>query len=151
MVLAGIRTALISDLPDLREVYRRSSLSNQGDRANLLAHDHLLEFSGDGVREGRTRVALDAHGSIVGFSTFLVAGDTIELEDLFVDPAWMRQGIGSALVVDVVASARARSFEELVVTANPHASAFYESMGFVAGVEVETRFYAAPRMHLAVS
>jgi GNAT superfamily N-acetyltransferase len=145
-----IRTAVVADLPRLHPVYRRSSLSNEGDRVNLLAHDDLLEFPGEGIGGGRTRVALDAHGSIIGFSTFLVGGDTMELEDLFVDPPWMRQGVGKALVVDLVAIARAHSLTQLEVTANPHAMAFYESLGFVAGRDVETRFYSAPRMHLAV-
>ncbi len=145
-----IRTAVVADLPRLRQVYRRSSLSNEGDRVNLLAHGDLLEFSGEGIGAERTRVALDAHSSIIGFSTFLVVGDTMELEDLFVDPPWMRQGVGKALVVDLVAIARAHSFAQLEVTANPHAMAFYEGLGFVAGREVDTRFYSAPRMHLTV-
>jgi ribosomal protein S18 acetylase RimI-like enzyme len=145
-----IRTAVVADLPRLRQVYRRSSLSNEGDRVNLLAHGDLLEFSGEGLGGERTRVALDAHGSIMGFSTFVVVGDTMEIEDLFVDPPWMRQGVGRALVVDLVAIARARSFTQLEVTANPHAMAFYQSLGFVAGRDVETRFYSAPRMHLTV-
>ena len=145
-----IRTAVVADLPRLRQVYRRSSLSNEGDRVNLLAHGDLLEFSGEGLGGGRTRVAVDEHGSIIGFSTFLVGGDSLELEDLFVDPPRMRQGVGRALVVDLVAIARARSFTQLEVTANPHAMAFYHSLGFVAGRDVETRFYSAPRMHLAV-
>jgi hypothetical protein len=34
----------------------------------------------------------------------------------------------------------------LEVTANPHAMAFYEHMGFVATHLVDTQFYPAPRM-----
>jgi GNAT superfamily N-acetyltransferase len=145
-----IRTAVVADLPRLRQVYRRSSMSNEGDRVNLLAHGDLLEFPGEGISTERTRVALDPHSAIIGFTTFLVGGGTMELEDLFVDPPWMRQGVGKALVVDLVAMARAHSLARLEVTANPHAMAFYESLGFVAGRDVETRFYPAPRMHLTV-
>jgi hypothetical protein len=36
------------------------------------------------------------------------------------------------------------------VTANHHALAFYEKVGFVADGEVETRFGAGLRMHLDV-
>ena len=46
-----------------------------------------------------------------------------ELEDLFVDPEFMRRGIGRALVRDAGAP--------LTVIANEHARAFYESLGFV--------------------
>ncbi|MGN6172171.1 MAG: GNAT family N-acetyltransferase, partial [Streptosporangiaceae bacterium] len=74
-----------------------------------------------------------------------------ELEDLFVDPEWMGQGAGRALVQDLVAIARQRGVRRIEVTANPHALAFYEKAGFVVGREVGTRFGPAPRMHLQVA
>jgi GNAT superfamily N-acetyltransferase len=144
-----IRDAGAGDLTALREVYRRSSLSNEGDRANLLAYPDMLEFAGDGVREGRTRAAV-ADGQVVGFASWLTAGDDLELEDLFVDPAWMRQGIGRALVLDLIAIARGRGTSRVEVTANPHALAFYQGVGFVVYAEVATTFGSAPRMQLEI-
>ena len=131
----------------LRDVFRRSSLSNDGDRPNLLAHPDVLELSDLAVREGRTRAAV-ADGGIVGFATWLSAGDVFELEDLFVAPERMRQGIGRALVLDLIAIARGRGVRRVEVTANQHALAFYAKAGFVAGHDIETRFGPAPRMHL---
>jgi GNAT superfamily N-acetyltransferase len=145
-----IRAAMISDRENLQMLYCRSSLSNDGDRDNLLSAPGVLALSDDGVREGRTRVALDTGGSIVGFATYRITGDTIELEDLFVDPPWMRHGVGRQLVLDVVTIARARSLAHLHVTTNPHAAAFSEDTGFVADRVVETRFSPAVRMHLEV-
>src|SRR5262249_56254402 len=101
----------------LREVYRRSSLSNDGDRANLLAHPDALELSDLSVREGRTRTAV-ADDRIAGFATWLRTGDRIELEDLFVDPEWMRRGAGPALGEDLVASARSPRIPPIHAT--PH-------------------------------
>jgi len=144
-----IRDAVTGDMDVLRDVFRRSSLSNHGDRANLLAHPDALELSDLAVSEGRTRAAV-ADGGIVGFATWLCAGDAFELEDLFVDPEWMGQGAARALVQDLVAIARERGVRRIEVTANPHALAFYEKAGFVAGQEVETRFGPARRMHLQV-
>jgi len=46
--------------------------------------------------------------AIVGFATWLTAGDGVEVEDLFVDPAWMRHGAGRALVLDLISIARGR-------------------------------------------
>jgi GNAT superfamily N-acetyltransferase len=142
-----IRDAGPGDMSMLREVFRNSSLSNDGDRENLLAHPEVLEFSDLAVTEGRTRVAV-ASGRIAGFATWLGAGDVIEIEDLFVDPGQWRQGIGRALVLDLIAIAGRRGAGRVEVTANQHALAFYERVGFVAGHEVETRFGPAPRMHL---
>jgi GNAT superfamily N-acetyltransferase len=141
-----IRAAAPADVAALRDVFRRSSLSNEGDRANLQAHPDALELSALAVTEGRTRAAV-ADDSIVGFATWLDAGDGFEIEDLFVDPAWMRHGIGRALVLDLIAIARGRGVRRVEVTANQHALAFYESVGFAVSHEVATRFGPAPRMH----
>jgi GNAT superfamily N-acetyltransferase len=145
-----IRDAVPGDMTALSGVYRRASLSNEGDRPNLLAHPETLEFSDLGVREGRTRAAIAA-GEIAGFASWLGAGDAVEIEDLFVDPDWMRRGIGRALVLDMIAIARGRGIERVEVTANPHAMAFYEKAGFVVYREVVTRFRTLPRMRLDVT
>jgi hypothetical protein len=83
-----IRPAVLGDMPALRDVFRRSSLSDDGDRATLLAHPDALEPSDLAVRDGRTRVAV-ADDRIVGFAAWLSAGDIFEIEDLFVDPERM--------------------------------------------------------------
>jgi len=118
-----IRDALPSDMSALREVFRRSSLSNHGDRMNLLAHPDALELSDLAVTEGRTRTAV-ADGGIVGFATWLSAWHTAEIEDLFVDPEWTAQGIGRALMLDLIAIARSQGVRRAGVTANQHALAF---------------------------
>ena len=65
-----------------------------------------------------------------------------ELEDLFTDPDWMRRGIATALVRDLAATV-----PRIYLTANPHALAFYESVGFVEDGIAETSGGPAVRMH----
>jgi GNAT superfamily N-acetyltransferase len=150
VVTVAIRHAEAADLEHLRSLFRRSSLSNPGDRASLLAHPDALELSGAAVAQRRTRVATDEEGRIVGFVTVAEAPGSLELEDLFVDPDSMRGGVGTALVRDVVARARRDGVGRVEVTANEHALAFYRHAGFVYDHDVETRFGPAPRMCLAV-
>ena len=145
-----IRDCGPADLDALRDVYRRSSLSNDGDRANLLANPDVLEFPGPATGDGRTRDA-DAGGRVVGFATTLIAGDAAELDDLFVDPGWMRRGIGRALVLDAIEIARDRGASRVEVTANPHALVFYARTGFTVDHEVRTRFGPGSRMHVDVA
>jgi GNAT superfamily N-acetyltransferase len=145
-----IMDAVPADVAALRDVYRRASLSNEGDRMALLANPDALEFPGLGGDDRRTRVAT-AEGRIAGFATSVPAGDVIELDDLFVDPGWMRQGAGRALVVDAVAIARELGAGRVEVTANPHALVFYGKAGFIAGHEVQTRFGPGLRMHIDVT
>jgi GNAT superfamily N-acetyltransferase len=146
-----IRDAVPADVAVLRQLYRRASLSNEGDRMNLLAHPDALEWGGLGGDDRRTRVAATAGGRIAGFATSLPAGDALELDDLFVDPDWRRQGAARTLVLDVVAHARNEGIGRIQVTANQHALVFYEKAGFVADHEVQTRFGPGLRMHLDVA
>ena len=132
-----------------RRVYRRASLSNPGDRDNLLAHPELLILGPEGLAEGRTYVA-DEDGSVVGFATWAQADAAIELEDLFVDPGWRRHGIATALVSRVVDVLRAQGVRALEVTANSHAQGFYGAAGFIDCGVAETNFGAAPRKRLAI-
>ena len=142
-----IRDAGPGDMTALRDVFRRSSLSNDNDRMTLLAHPDVLELSAQGVTDGRTRVA-DADGRVIGFATWLGTGDVTEIEDLFVDPDWMRRGVGRALVQDLISLAHQRGVRRVEVTGNPHARDFYERVGFTHDHEVVTRLGPGLRMHL---
>jgi ribosomal protein S18 acetylase RimI-like enzyme len=141
-----IRDAELVDLEALQGVFERASLSNENDRDLLQEHPEWLVLSEKGILERRMRVAVDDDGAVTGFATYLIADGLAELEDLFVDPRWMRHGIGAALVLDISARLSVLRFERLEVTANPHAMAFYEQMGFVEDGIVATPGYRALRM-----
>jgi GNAT superfamily N-acetyltransferase len=117
-------------LPRLRAVYRRSSLSNEGDREALLQNPDYLVLPDTGVLEGRTRVAEHPKKGIVGFATVERQSISAELVDLFVAPDSMRQGVARALIVDAVAKLADDGVGVLEVTANRHALEFYTAMGF---------------------
>jgi GNAT superfamily N-acetyltransferase len=142
----SIRDATLADMECLGGVFRRASLSNEGDRQPLLENPQWLALPDAGVREGRTRAAVDERDTVLGFASYVIVDGVAELEDLFVDPPRMRRRIGEALVLDISERVRALGFGTLEVTANPHAMAFYEHMGFVAGSVVDTEFSPAPRM-----
>lgn len=142
-----IRTAEFGDLDAVRSLFRRSSLSNDGDREVLLANPDALVFDPAPIRAHRTRVAVD-DGRLVGFATTCPRGEIDELEDLFVDPERMRRGIATALVADATAIARARGASCIEVTANGHALDFYVTVGFVVSGDAETPFGPAVRMRL---
>jgi GNAT superfamily N-acetyltransferase len=145
-----IRLGVPADLPAASDVFRSASLFNAGDRDNLLAHPEYLILGPEGLAEGRTYVA-EEDGSVVGFATWVEAAGIVELEDLFVDPGWMRRGIAAALVGSITDVLRARGVKRLEVTANPHALGFYRAVGFVDCGVAETVFGAAPCMVLAIS
>jgi ribosomal protein S18 acetylase RimI-like enzyme len=142
-----IRDAETSDMADLQGIFERASLSNEHDLELLKEHPKWLVLSNEAVVERRMRVAVTDDGTtVVGFATLLISDAVAELEDLFVDPPWMRHGIATALVLDISARLNVLRFETLEVTANPHAMAFYEDLGFVEIRIVNTSGYPAPRM-----
>ena len=133
-----IRSSTPDDLDAILDVFRRASLSNEGDREWIDAHPDDFGIDESNVMQGRSRVAV-VEGRIVGFSTLV--GN--ELEDLFTDPAWMRRGIASALVRDAISTV-----SRIEVTANSHALPFYEAFGFVHDGVTETPGGPGYRMHL---
>ena len=147
--LISIRPANIADLADLTEVFRLASLSNEGDRENLVAHPEFLELSDLAIVEHRLRLA-EIDGVTVGFATTVPTGSDVELEDLFVHPAWMRRGVATCLISDIIEHERAAGASRVAVTANSHAMAFYERVGFRGSAQVETDFEPGTRMYLAL-
>jgi len=147
-----IRSAVEADLPELQRVFRAAALSNSGDAPALLAHPEHLVFTGHGIPEGRTRVAIagwDRSEHLVGFAT-LTRGpdDQPDLEDLFVDPECRRRGIARRLIHDAASTARRAGHRAITVTGNPHALAFYRAVGFVEIGQAETELGPAPRLRL---
>ncbi len=130
-----IRAARTGDISTLGDVLRRAAWSNAGDRALLRDHPEYLEAPVAAVLEGRVLVALRG-GTVVGFATVTFADDDAALDDLFVDPQWTRRGVGTSLVRAVGALALARGARHLVTIANPHALAFYRTVGFTDEHEV---------------
>lgn len=114
-----------------------------------MAHPRHLVLEPDGLEQGRTHVA-EKHGSVVGFASWVEVEDTVDLEDLFVEPTWMRRGVATALVVRIVDVLRSQGVSCLEVTANPHALGFYQAVGFRDIGTAMTEFGMAPRMALVI-
>lgn len=145
-----LRDATSDDLPRLQEIFRRSSLSNEGDRPALVDHPEALVYTATSFTAGRARVATVRPDLIAGFATTITGRGFLELVDLFTDPDWMRRGVATALINDVVTFAATVGAGRVSVTGNPHAVEFYQRAGFVAEGHVATEFGEAFRMNLKI-
>ena len=125
------RRAVPSDAESVAEVYLRS-------RKELVACAPLVhsdECVRGWVREhlipaGRTTVAV-VDDRIVGFSSVAMAGDCGWIEQLYLHPAWIGRGVGTALL----ARARAELSPPIrlyTFQCNTRARDFYERRGFRA-------------------
>ena len=87
---------------------------------------------GDGAKE-----------KVLGFITFSVAGDTADLQDLFVFPEERKKGAGKRLLAEFIADARLRGVNKLfleVRESNSSAIQLYLSAGFYR-LSVRKKYY----------
>ena len=146
-----IRDAVPADLAALRQVYRRASLSNDGDRMNLLANPDALEWAGSGEMTGghgsppppvaaspaSSPRCLPGTPSSSTTCSWTRAGCGREPAGHWCLTWWRTHGTGGSAAIEV--------------TANQHALVFYGKAGFIADHEVQTRFGPGIRMHLDVA
>jgi len=68
-------------------------------------------------------------GDILGFASLQPSPQAWELDNLWVAPGAMRQGVGSALFAHALAVAAAAHASEIVIDADPNAEVFYLACG----------------------
>jgi len=76
-------------------------------------------------------VATGADGEVVGVVALGPSEqpNTLDLDKLFVEPRWIRTGVGRALLAHAMIEARRRGAERLTILADPYAAGFYERHG----------------------
>lgn len=139
-MVVTIRPATTTERGLLEALQWRASLQNPLDREALLANPDAITLPVQQIANGGVFVA-EQEGTIAGFSAILPREDgNSELDALFVEPEFWRQGIGRALVDHSSNSAKRAGARFLHVVGNPQAESFYVACGFkVFGTE-RTRF-----------
>jgi GNAT superfamily N-acetyltransferase len=135
-----LRLAEPDEHGELEQLMERASLELPDYRDQLRSNPDAIHVPPAQIANGQVIVA-ELNGVIVGFAA-VVSG---ELDALFVEPDLWGMGIGRALVDQAAHEARKRGLA-LRVIANPSARRFYESCGFIAEGEEQTRFGIAIRM-----
>jgi GNAT superfamily N-acetyltransferase len=133
-----IRPAAVEEWGLLEDLQRRASLEPGPYQEQLIAHPDAIALPQEQIERGQVMVA-EFDGRIAGFAAVVQMDRGAELDGLFVDPEYSRQGIGSALVAEAVHEARRQGLS-LTVIASPEARLFYEKCGFTAEGDTETRF-----------
>ena len=91
----------------------------------------VLQVSPEQIATGDVWVATAADRTVAGIVALGPSEqpDTLDLDKLFVEPQWIRTGVGRALVAHAVDEARRRGARRLTVLADPNAAGFYERNG----------------------
>jgi len=88
---------------------------------------------------------LSIKNEIIGFYSFLrVNSSEIKLDNLFVKPVYIGNGVGKRLIIDFFKRIQHIPFQRVTLEADPHAKAFYSKLGFqIIGrlpTSIENRF-----------
>ena len=126
---SGIRRAR----PDEAAVLSALALRAKGhwgyDEAFLAACRDDLTLSAEDIAASPVFM-LDGPDGPTGFYRLALQDNGVaELDDLFVEPAVMGEGVGRRLWTHAVAYAAALGCVEIVLQSDPHAVEFYEAMG----------------------
>ena len=86
------------------------------------------DFTPERLRELIVFVA-DSGGGAIGWCSLIPKDEVGWLEDLWIDPGWIGQGVGSLLFRQAADQARKLGAKRLEWEAEPNAIGFYEKMG----------------------
>lgn len=103
-----------------------------------------LAISPTDLRERPTFVAM-AGAEIVGFYSLCTSGTAWELDNLWVLPKFMHQGIGRALLAHALATAARGGASEVTVDADPNAESFYLECGAIRRGDVPAPIPGQPK------
>jgi predicted N-acetyltransferase YhbS len=129
--LPRIRLARIEEAAALLELCVRSKATWGYDEPFMT----LVRLAFKGMQEqaaaGNVWVATGADGEVVGMVALGPSEqpNTLDLDKLFVEPSWIRTGVGRALLDQAITEARRRGAERLTILADPYAAGFYERHG----------------------
>jgi len=121
---------------DLHVLTMRDYIEQTWGWENLWQEENFRRFY-----ETRDMEILTVDGKPLGAITVKENEDHLYLRNIQITPAWQKRGIGSILVAEFVARAKARGFAARlqVLKVNP-ARTLYERLGFRVSNESETHF-----------
>jgi N-acetylglutamate synthase-like GNAT family acetyltransferase len=124
-VTVRIRAAEPDDVRRLRELTLDSKAHWGYDRDFVARWAAELAFDSE-----HERWVAEVNGRVVGWAALVPPqGGVAILDDLWIDPAWMRQDIGSQLFHHVATRARALGATAMEWGAEPNSVGFYEKVG----------------------
>lgn len=120
----------------LEDLQWRSSLTNPSYSEALSWRRDIVRLEPEHITG---TVVAERDGAIAGFAVLTRDADGgLELDGIFVEPALLRQGIGTRLMADAKERAAALGATSLKVVAAPDAEAFYSDSGFAFVAETDT-------------
>lgn len=126
----SLRPPVESECAALSALCLRSKAVWGYDEAFLQACRQELSIRPSDLAAGLLQVA-EVEGEVAGVVQLTLAKGDAHLDKLFIDPAFLKHGLGRKLIGWAVTRARAAGADRLVIDADPDAAGFYRRMGAV--------------------
>jgi N-acetylglutamate synthase-like GNAT family acetyltransferase len=139
-----IRLAVESEAPVLSALAMRAKSHWGYSTETLERWRSELAISPTDVRERPTFVAM-VGAEVAGFYSLRPSSSSWELDNLWVLPEFMHQGIGHALLSHALATAAGGGASEVIVDADPNAESFYLQCGAVRRGETPAPISGDPK------
>ncbi|MDM8532853.1 GNAT family N-acetyltransferase [Anaerolineales bacterium HSG25] len=123
-----IRAARANEHALLSELSLRSKGHWGYDSAFLEACRKELTISPRFIKETWVFV-IEVAGRVAGFYSLAKENEQVDLNNLFVEPAYIGHGYGKQLWLHAVKNATQQGFKLMTIEADPYAKLFYEAMG----------------------
>ena len=123
-----IRRALVSEAAQLTDLAMRSKAMWGYDERFMAMCLEELTVQITAIAAGNVWVA-EADGAVVGLLELILEGGSAEIRMIFVEPVWVRSGVGRVLWAHAETHALAFGADSLELDADPNAMPFYERMG----------------------
>lgn len=118
-----------SDHESLSALCKRSKAFWGYNPEQMKTWDDDLTISASFIQENIVMKALQ-NGQLIGFYSFVQKEDEVWLDDLFIDPSVIGEGIGSILLTHACEAVMKMDMNSLLLESDPHAEAFYLKKGF---------------------
>jgi len=140
----NIRPAVESEAEELSDLVMRAKAHWGYSAEALEGWRPELAVSPTNVREGPAFVAV-VGAEVVGFYSLRTSRAAWELDNLWVLPKFMHQGIGRALLTHALATAARGGASEVTVDADPNAESFYLECGAIRRGDVPAPIPGQPK------
>ncbi|HEY7083287.1 MAG TPA: GNAT family N-acetyltransferase [Hyphomicrobiaceae bacterium] len=127
----GIRLAVPGEAELLSGLCMRSKAHWGYDAQFLERASRSLQIDPAAIEAGRVFVANEAGGGVLGVADCCALPEpaTFDLLHLFIEPSWLRRGVGRALFEAVCAWCVAQGGRRLLIQSDPNAALFYQRLG----------------------
>jgi GNAT superfamily N-acetyltransferase len=134
-----LRRARKEEAQALTDLALRSKRSWGYDESFMQAIMDVMVVRPEYLENEHAIVAEDGN-ALAAYAIASVENGEAYLRDLFVDPPYMRKGVGGRLFDEVLAFALAKGAKRLSLTADPNAVEFYERRGLRVVAEESSSF-----------